>query len=500
MLFAIDPATLEEPREEDVAAKFRLDPLREVLASPTFAQLLRDIWEPPTCFEAPAVDPVLELGAPGRGESLVDLLAELREKVVRHAVHPRHVWTLAHMTPPPATASVLADFVVGALNQCAFIWEEAPLARALEAETVAWLARRLRWSDAASGLLTAGGTLSNCMAAYLALAHGRERFGTAEGMAVIASDQAHLSIRKAAALVGAGADAVVCAATDAEGRLIPGEVAAAAARARDRGLRPFLFVCTAGTSNAGVLEPPEEFLEQARVHQAWCHVDASHGGLVALGSRPHPALAAWSAADSISWDPHKSLYVSFAVGALLLRDASLQAPLKFRAEYALKNGEADCDAGNWHLEGSRRLEALKLWMVIRHLGDQGLDELTDHSLALAGELAQCVREMEDFELVTNPDTNIVCFRFADPTLDAAALDTVNAEVQRRLYRSGGPLLSSTRVGGRVVLRTVLLNPHLETRHLPEILEAVRDEARRQAGAFLRDTPRRLARPEKGPRL
>jgi len=499
MLYATSPASFDEPRQEDVASKFRIDPLREALASETFAQLLQDIWEPPTCFEAPAGNPGLGLGLRQGGESLVDLLDELREKVVRHAVHTRHVWALAHMTPPPATASVLADFLVGALNQCAFIWEEAPLAQALEAETVAWLARRLRWSDQASGLLTAGGTLSNCMAAYLALAHSRKRLGKAEGFAVIASDQAHLSVRKAAAFIGAGADAVVCARTDAEGRLIPGQVAAAAAQARRMGRRPFLFVCTAGTSNTGVLEPPEEFLEQALAHQAWCHIDASHGGLVALGSRPHPALAAWAEADSISWDPHKSLYVSFAVGALLLRDASLQEPLKFHAEYALKHDESVADPGSWHLEGSRRLEALKLWMVIRHLGDEGLDELTDHSLALAGALADCIRRTPDFRLVTSPDTNIVCFRFDDPALDAAALDAVNAKVQQILYRSGGPLISSTRVGGRVVLRTVLLNPHLETRHLPEILQIVRDEARRQTDALLGRMPKRLAHCERSPR-
>ena len=208
MPFASSPVSLDAPRSEDVAAKFRIDSLREVLASPTFAQILQDVWEPTSCFEPPpAGAPTLRL-ASSQGALLVDLLAEVREKVVRHAVHTRHAWALAHMTPPPATASVLADFIIGALNQCAFIWEEAPLAQELEAETMAWLIRRLRWNCESAGLLTSGGTLSNCMATYLALARHRERHGSGGRLAVIASDQAHLSIRKAAARLGVPAEEI----------------------------------------------------------------------------------------------------------------------------------------------------------------------------------------------------------------------------------------------------------------------------------------------------
>jgi L-2,4-diaminobutyrate decarboxylase len=478
MSIAPDPTLFED--FEATGLKFELQPLREVLRSPLFERFLQEIWEPQTCFSPPPVAaPRLGLSAPG-GSSLLEILAEVREKVARHAVNTRHPWALAHMTPPPATASVLADFLVGALNQCAFIWEEAPLAEALEAETVAWLARRLGLGRDATGILTSGGTLSNCLAAYLALAYHWKRFGdTPERLAVIATDQAHLSIRKAAALVGVGADAVISVPTDEQGRLRPGQIAAAAERALQMGQRPFLFVCTAGTSNAGVLEPPEEFLAAAQSHDAWCHIDASHGGLMVLGSDPYPGAEAWAEAESISWDPHKSLYVSYAVGSLLLKEPSLRAPLEFHSEYALKEDDLSRDAGAWHLEGSRRLDALKLWIVIRHLGDEGIDALTDHSLTLARVLADEVEASGDFELMTAPDTNVVCFRFVSPSLDETELDELNRRLQRHLYQSGGPLVSSTRVGGRAVLRTVLMNPALEVGQLGEILDAIRVEGLRQ---------------------
>jgi glutamate/tyrosine decarboxylase-like PLP-dependent enzyme len=119
------------------------------------------------------------------------------------------------------------------------------------------------------------------------------------------------------------------------------------------GRLPFLVVCTAGTTNAGTIEGAGEFLEAARLSGGWCHIDAAHGGIVCLSPKQRSLADEWCNADSISWDPHKSLYVSYSAGALLLRDENMSNPLEFHSEYALKHEEAE-DAGHRHFEGSRR--------------------------------------------------------------------------------------------------------------------------------------------------
>jgi L-2,4-diaminobutyrate decarboxylase len=423
------------------------------------------------------------------GLPLLEVLAEVSDKVLAHGINSRHTLSLAHMVPPPATVSVIADLLIGAANQCAFIWEEAPLAAAIEAEVIRWMAHKVGFGPHAGGLLTSGGTMSNYIATYLALQRAKLRTGQtgATKYCIIASDQAHLSVDKAAALCGLGAGAVIRVPTNAQGRLEPGQIGRVANEAREAGCTPCLFVCTAGTTNTGALEPLGEFLAAAREHSAWCHLDAAHGGLMCLSKEAWPTVAQWPEADSVSWDPHKSLYVSYAVGTLLVQDETVLAPLDFHGEYALKKDERS-DAGARHLEGSRRFEALKLWMTIKYFGTVGFTNLTEHTLSLARELAAQIRGSGDFELVTLPDTNIVCFRFVDPTLSLAVLDKVNAAVQKALFQNGGPLISSTRIAGRTVLRSVLLNPRLASSDLVGLLDMIRCEAQRQVSFMSMSRP------------
>lgn len=443
-------------------------------------QILRGVFQPRAPFVPPSETNSFALGQ-SQGSPIYDVLSDVHANILPHGIKNRHRWTLAHMAPPSALISVVADVLTSAMNECAFIWEEAPLAATLEAESIRWMANRLGLKESATGLLTSGGTMSNCLATYLALKRAHE-WRLSEDHArycIIVSDQAHFSVDKAAAITGLRRASVIRVKTDCHGRLRPGDLHRATIHARQAGLSPFLFVCTAGTTNTGVLEATEEFLTAARSCRAWCHIDAAHGGMMCLSKYEHPSVPQWAEADSVSWDPHKTLYVSYAVGALLLKDRASREPLEFYSEYALKNDDDRPDAGAMHLEGSRRFEALKLWMTIKHFGIEGFAELIDHTLQLAKEFALRIGADDQFTLIAEPDTNIVCFRIYHPELSDEALDAVNISVQKELFQTGGPLISTTRVGGRVVLRVVLLNPLLEVSDLPEILDRIKTEARRQ---------------------
>lgn len=443
-------------------------------------KILHELFEPQTAFFPPPddVDPFnLEHS---EGSSLVDVLTNIHTNVVAHAVNSRHPYTLAHMVPPSAVVSVLADLIIGTMNQCAFIWEEAPQAARLERECLGWLARRVGYDPDVPGLLTSGGTMSNCIATHLALVRAKERFRREnDRYCIVASDQAHFSLEKAATLNGLSQRCIIRVKTDSQGRIRPGDVLRTIQAAKLDGRIPVLFVCTAGTTNAGVLEPADEFIEAARLFQSWCHIDAAHGGMICLSSNARAHFTKWAEAESISWDPHKSLYVSYAVGALLLRDQGMLSPLSFHSDYALREEDDEIHAGTCHLDGSRRFEALKLWMTIKNFGIKNYTDIVDHSLKLAKTLAKMINDLDDLVLLTEPDTNIVCFRFFDPVLSEPLLDALNTAVQKVLFMNGGPLISVTRIGGRAALRVVLVNPLLETHHLAKILDLIRDEARRQ---------------------
>jgi L-2,4-diaminobutyrate decarboxylase len=436
-------------------------------------RILQDIFDPRDPVRPPArYDAPLESGAPMM--DIETVLSAVRTLVVQQAVYPRHPHALAHMVPPPASISVVADLVIGALNQCAFIWEEAPMAQAVEREVIRWLAEAAGFDAEGSGVITSGGTMSNLLATYLALSRWRRIAPSGVAPCVLASDQAHLSIDKAAALTGLPPSAVIRVRTDEEGRVHPGQISEAATGAARRGMRPFLVVCTAGTTNAGTLEPIDEALDVAYAHEAWCHVDAAHGGVMCLVPHLLPEdspVRRWREADSLSWDAHKGLYASYAVGSLLVRDPSDLDALGFHADYALKRG-ARADAGINHFEGSRRFEALKLWMIIKHFGKQGLSELTAHNCELARLFAGRLRRSSSFAVLTDPDTNIVCFRYEAAGRSPTDLDRLNGAIQTHAFSSGGPLLSTTSVTGRVFMRAVFLNPATTTGDLKFVTRAL----------------------------
>lgn len=444
--------------------------------------VLERIMEPEHGFTPPFRPPDLRLRE-NSGLPIEQVVAEIGGGIAPHGVNYRHPLALAHMVPPSSVVSIIADLLVGGMNQCAFIWEEAPLAAQVERECIRWLTASLGWDDDAIGMLTSGGTMSNLLAAYLALSRDRAggSFSDSVGRCIIASDQAHFSLEKGGALIGLAPGSVIRIPTCDDGRLLSGTVMRAAAEARLRGLHPFLLVCTAGTTNCGIMEPVQEFIETARHHGAWCHIDAAHGGMMTLSRRREDYCNGWRSADSISWDPHKSLYVSYAAGALLLRDPATRFPLEFHSEYALRE---DCgeDAGAWHLEGSRRFDALKLWMTIRHFGRRGFADIIDHTLDLAAEFARMVRVQRELLLVAEPDTNIVCFRLACPGCNQEHADRINAAVQRTLFLNGGPLISSTRIAGRTVLRAVFMNPLTRSGNLPGIIERIVAEGERQCSS------------------
>ena len=406
------------------------------------------------CGPSDVLDICLDQGE--RGSDLTSVIAEACSALISCNHNTRHPRSVAHMVPPPATISVLGDLLKGAANQCAFTWKQGPLVPAFEAAVLQWLARTLGFGPESGGLLTSGGTISNYIAALLALARWRESGREQQRLCLIATDQAHFSIHKAARLVGIDDDALFLAPTRSDGRLRPNALASTVELAVARGYRPFLFVCTGGTTNAGVLEPIEAFASAAHGSAAWLHIDGAHGAFSALSSDPHHKDY-WHQADSVSWDPHKTLFVSYPAGALILRDPGHLAALEYRPDYAFHD-TASVDPAFRHLEGSRGFDALKVWLTIKHIGRDGFSTLADYLLDLAQYLATRINQSDTLELITAPDTNIVCFRYLRSEMEASQVNALNVGIQDELYREGDVLLSRTEIGGLVVLRAVLQNP------------------------------------------
>ncbi|PZG09635.1 pyridoxal phosphate-dependent decarboxylase family protein, partial [Nonomuraea aridisoli] len=395
----------------------------------------------------------------------------------------------AHLHCPPLAVAVAADLAVSALNPSLDSWDQAPAATEMEKLLVAELAELAGYPEEAAGVVTSGGTESNLMGLMLARDHV---LGAATGLPIqlsgvpatgprpriFASAAAHFSVRRAAALLGLGEDAVVPIPVDRELRMLPDALVAALRDSTTRpSERPVAVVATAGTTDTGAIDPLETCARLAAEHGAWLHVDAAYGGGALLSDRLAPLLAGIELADSISLDWHKLGWQPAAAGVFLVRRAETYRSLARRAAYL--NPEDDEEAGYTSLLGrslrtTRRADAFKIAVTLRTLGRDGLGRLVDACHDVAREAATAVRAHPRLELHADPVLTALLFRYlpADP----AHADQVNAGLRRRLLREGRAVVGRTELPGegpgRIRLKLTLLNPYTTAEEVERLLHAV----------------------------
>ncbi|MFF0866518.1 pyridoxal phosphate-dependent decarboxylase family protein [Nonomuraea sp. NPDC003560] len=415
-------------------------------------------------------------------------LGALTELLAYGSADPADPFCAAHLHCPPLAVAVAADLAVSALNPSLDSWDQAPAATVLETALLAELARLVGFGAAAAGVLTSGGTESNLMGLMLArdLAVGRSAGVRAElsglpvggpRLRIFASEAAHFSTRRAAALLGLGEDAVVAVPVDRELRMEAGALAGALRASAGRGEPPVAVVATAGTTDTGAIDPLRACASLAAEHGAWLHVDAAYGGGALLSDRLAPLLDGLALADSVSLDWHKLGWQPAAAGVFLVRRAETYASLARRAAYL--NPADDEEAGYPSLLGlslrtTRRADAFKILVTLRTLGRSGLGRLVDACHDLARHGAAAVRAHGRLELHADPVLTAFLFRYVPA--DPARSDEVNAGLRRRLLREGRAVVGRTELPGtgpgRVRLKLTLLNPHARPGDLDRLLAVV----------------------------
>jgi aromatic-L-amino-acid/L-tryptophan decarboxylase len=418
----------------------------------------------------------------------------------RHNGHPRF---FGYVASPATPVGAYADLLASALNANVTSWRSAPAATEIERTVVGWLSELIGYGAEAYGLLTSGGSLANLNA--LLIAHrsraraqvSRRGLWGESPMALYASDQVHMSIPKAADVLGLGRDQVRLVKSDARFRLDVRDLRASIEADIHQGLRPFCVVASAGTVNTGAVDPLSEIARICEEHELWFHVDGAYGALGSLDERKRALFDGIARADSVSLDPHKWLYAPVDCGCLLFRDAASagRAFAHNDADYIKVHEEATDESfafWDYGLELSRRFRALKIWMMLKYYGARRCAAAISEDNELAAYFAERVDEAEDFELLAPVELSICCFRYVPPDIgrrlrdtdDAAeharlgaGLDELNARIMHGVQRGGRAYLSNVTLNGSYGLRACIVNFRTTRRDILETLEIVREAAR-----------------------
>ena len=413
---------------------------------------------------------------PEKGISLAEILVRFRDDIAPNAMGVPSPRYFGQFNPTPLPIGVWADALSSMLNQNAGAWRNGPTSAMLEARVIRWLCDLLNYGPKSFGTLASGGSEANliglkCARDAVAVEIRDDGVRRASGdLVVYASDQCHYSIDKSADLLGLGRNGLRKIPSDDRFHVSVELLRAAIHRDREAGLVPCCVVGVAGTTSSGAVDPLEDLAAVAREYGCWYHVDAAYGGPLAFSDQHRHKLRGIELADSITFDPHKWMFVPFACGATLVRDGGhvLRNSFDMTPEYLSEDrGGADVefDFFRYGQMGTRRFNSLKLWMAIKFMGREGYARTVERQIDLTKYLAQQLDKLQGFERLGEVETAVCCFRYAPENLDLSdsESDHLQQRLQQRIERSGEAWLTTTVLHGQRALR-VNINSFLTEQH------------------------------------
>ncbi|MDQ7850624.1 MAG: pyridoxal-dependent decarboxylase [Armatimonadota bacterium] len=435
----------------------------------------------------------LPASPPEHGEPMDAILADFERHVVPGLTHWNHPAFFAYFAITGSAPGILGELLAAALNVNAMLWKTSPAATELEEVTLDWL-RQLVGLPPQFGIIMDTASVASLCAVAAAREAVEEYPVRQEGLAggprlrLYASEQAHSSIEKAAIILGLGQQGVRKIPTDPAFRLDAGALAQAIQEDRAAGWRPFCVVATVGTTSTTSVDPVPAIAETCAREGLWLHVDAAYAGMAAIVPEFRWVLDGCARADSVVINPHKWLFTPIDCSALFCRRPDLlRRAFSLVPEY-LRTAEAEQagvrDFMDYGVQLGRRFRALKLWMVIRYFGREGLVARLRQHIRLGQTFAAWVDAHPDFERMAPAPLSVVCFRARPSDLKGSAdereayLDALNTALLDAVNATGRAYLSHTRLGGRFTLRLAVGNLRTTETHVRLAWELLVEHAQR----------------------
>jgi len=429
---------------------------------------------------------------PEKGIGSDEILAQYSRDVITHAMQVPSPRYFGQFNPTPLPIGVWADALSSSLNQNAGAWRNGPTSAMIEARVLRWLCELIGYDEESFGTLASGGTEANLIALKCArdrahktaVEHGLR---SAPGdLTIYASEQCHFSIERSIDVLGLGRASLRKIETDDRFHIRPDALRNQLRADRDSGCTPCCVIGLAGATSTGVVDPLQELESIARENNCWYHVDAAYGGALAFSEKHRYKLAGIELADSITFDPHKWMFVPFACGAVLVRTGGrvLRDAFDITPEYLNEDrGGADVefDFFRYGQMGTRRFNSLKLWMAMKFMGRAGYAGVIEHQIELTEYLANRIDGLSDFKRVGEVETAVCCFKYQPAGKrdigSEAQQDRLQQLLQQGIERSGEAWITTTVVKGRRVLRVNINSFLTERRHIDDLVELLKRQSR-----------------------
>ena len=337
---------------------------------------------------------------PGReGVSNNVLLSELK-LLMNGSYRPSHPGSLAHLDPPPLSASIVGELICAGLNNNLLAEELSPSLSSLERNLCKWFCQRLGLGDSSGGVAASGGSLSNLMA--LVMARNIAGLESDPSAVFFASDDCHVSFLKALRIMGLKKESLQRIPTDENGELKISCLRSSLNKIKSEGKKCFAVVATAGTTVRGAIDPLSEIAQFCQKEKVWLHVDAAIGGIFGLSTITSEIVKGLGSADSLTVNPQKLLGIAKTSSLLLVANKNhLSSTFSTGLPYAEPSIGNDFHGGELGIQGTRSAESLKLWIGLRQLGEDGIDKILLESIKKRCYLESII-DSSKFKIISGP--------------------------------------------------------------------------------------------------
>ncbi|MDR1369504.1 MAG: hypothetical protein LBJ72_05165 [Dysgonamonadaceae bacterium] len=384
------------------------------------------------------------------------------------------------------------DLVSSISNQPASFYEAGQLPNVAEQIMSTELNRFIGFEDKQFTMVsTSGGSLAN-LTALLAARNDKlpgvwsngMPAGVRDGIPAIAiSEDAHYSITRAAGILGIGESRIIRLPVNRAGQIRAEKVQAILDEARAGGLNVFCLVASAGTTSMGAFDPIEELSGIAKKNDMWLHVDGAHGGGLLVSDKFRYRLKGIENADSLTWDAHKMLFVPAPCSLLFYKNKEKSyGAFKQEASYVFEDHAdiySEYEGAEKNFECTKRPSIMNLWLLWAMHGKALFAEKIGYLCRLCRDAYELLNEEPDFEIIHEPECNILCFRYKPQNMQEYIIPDFQIQIRNRIRSNGMFFISKVNIHGETALRAVFMNHEIKSAHFRLLLEQIR-----QAGQLI----------------
>lgn len=417
--------------------------------------------------------------AGGENESLQDFI----KRIIDNSIHIHHPHYIGHQVTSPLPVTVLAQFCTTLLNNGAAIYEMGPVNMAMEKNVIRKFGSLIGYANGFDGIFTHGGTAGN-LTAMLAARQAKTDYNIwedgireKEKPAYMISDQAHYSVGRNVKIMGLGDGSIVRVPVDGRYRMRTDLLEELKAEAEKKGKRIISVVASACSTATGSYDDLNEVADFCEKYDLWMHVDGAHGMGVLFSEKYSSRVKGIERADSVVIDFHKMLLVPALNTLVMFRNGEKSfETFAQKASYLFHKSQNNV----WYNSATRTIECTKsalgiiAYTALKYYGNGYYSQYIDSRYDLAGSFASMIRSDKNLQIAVEPESNIVCFRFAPDRVDDNILNNINAEIRSRIVKEGSFYIVQAELSGKIWLRLTIINPVTSKNDLNDLLKRVLD--------------------------